>query len=43
MLHQDDTVLHLKEAGQFIGQYVENSAAEEARLRSFTSETIPFK
>lgn len=43
ILHQDDTVLHLKDEGQFIGQYVENSTSEEARLRSFTGETIPFK
>ena len=43
ILHQDGTVLDLRSKGQFITQYVQNSTAEEARLRSFTNETIPLK
>ena len=44
ILHQDNTVLHLREKGNFITQYLKNSSNDDsARLRSFTSETIPFK
>ena len=43
VLHQDNTVLDLRNKGQFISQYTENSIQESARLRSFTHETIPFK
>ena len=43
VLHQDGTILDLRNKGQFITQYVENSLREAARLRSYTHETIPFK
>ena len=43
VLHQDGTVLDLRQKGQFITQYARNSTDEGARVRSFTNETIPFK
>ena len=44
ILHQDNTVLHLREKGNFITQYQNNCASDDsARVRSFTSETVPFK
>lgn len=44
ILHQDNTVLHLREKGNFISQFQRNCANDEsARVRSFTSETVPFK
>ena len=43
VLHQDGTVLDLRQKGQFITQYAKNSTDEGARVRSFTNETIPFK
>ena len=43
VLHQDGTMLQLRDKGHFITQFSENSSSEEARLRSFTNETIPFK
>jgi hypothetical protein len=42
IIHQDETLLHLRENGNYITQLIANSNKDEARLRSFTCETIPF-
>jgi hypothetical protein len=42
VIHQDETLLHLRENGTYITQFITNSNTDKARLRSFTFETIPF-
>lgn len=42
IIHQDETLLHLRESGTYITQFIANSNKDEVRLRSFTHETIPF-
>ena len=41
LIHQDDSVVHVKESGQFLSHYITNTE-EQGCLRSFTCETIPF-
>jgi len=40
LIHQDDSVVHIKDSGQFLSHYQSN--CEGGLLRSFTCETIPF-
>ena len=42
VIHSDLTFVHVREGGRYVSHYSANSDQDEARLRSFTSETIPF-
>jgi len=41
LIHQDDSVLHVREGGLFVTHIRENNKSVQP-LRSFTSDTIPF-
>ncbi len=42
VIHSDQTFIHVRDGGRYVSHYNANSDKDEARLRSFTGETIPF-
>ena len=42
VIHADQTFVHVREGGRYVSHFCNNSDKDEARLRSFTGETIPF-
>jgi len=42
VIHEDHTFVHIRDGGKYVTQFSRNSTHEDARLRSFTGDTIPF-